>query len=466
MIPGIPLSLIVLLLGAICFFICSSIAGTRVWPVLFYWTGWTAGIYAAETLSGDGVMPVFTDANRDLLLRLHLAAAAGFVLACVVFHLGEGALGQTSRRNQSEEEGLRLEIHPRLIAGAFLLQLLLGAFLLMMRFQDLGHFSVTSILADVRASYLRAAGLGATLPPIVRLGSHVANFLVLFPFLFGVQDGLERRVRFKRVLLWWVCSIPGGISTGGRGWIVTTPLVYLISYLIASSDSFEWRRMGRAVLRVAPVVVVLALLFSGVEEGRQTNDLLGDLKKASWYDKAPAGKAVVYYLGLPILGVDAYTEYAASERPYNGTLTFDFFAAQVQRLQGGVHRTAGDFDVESRSAMFFSPYPILFATHVPVIPNLVADFGLSAFPYIFATICFVCVLAYLLLRNGGIVARFVAVTVTMGLFWSFQSLMLGSAGMLLPIGWLIVLVGFDTLLLNAQVLSRPLISLRKQVLDR
>jgi len=60
MIPGIPLSLIVLLLGAICFFICSSIAGTRVWPVLFYWTGWTAGIYAAETLSGDGVMPVFT----------------------------------------------------------------------------------------------------------------------------------------------------------------------------------------------------------------------------------------------------------------------------------------------------------------------------------------------------------------------------------------------------------------------
>jgi hypothetical protein len=147
-------------------------------------------------------------------------------------------------------------------------------------------------------------------------------------------------------------------------------------------------------------------------------------------------------------------------------LTFDFFAAQVQRLQGGVHRTAGDFDVESRSAMFFSPYPILFATHVPVIPNLVADFGLSSFPYIFATICFVCVLAYLLLRNGGIVARFVAVTVTMGLFWSFQSLMLGSAGMLLPIGWLIVLVGFDTLLLNAQVLSRPLISLRKQVLDR
>ncbi len=112
--------------------------------------------------------------------------------------------------------------------------------------------------------------------------------------------------------------------------------------------------------------------------------------------------------------------------------------------------------------MFFGPYPILFATHVPVIPNLVGDFGLPAYPYVFAAICFVCVLAYLALRGGGIIAKFIAVTITMGLFWSFQSLMLGSAGMLLPIGWLVLLVGFDALLRNVRVYDKPIVSLRQE----
>jgi len=462
MFSEVPLSVLVLVLGGICFLISSSLAGTRVWPVLLYWIGWTVGIYGAETLSGDGVMPVFTDANRQLLLQLHLAAAVGFVIACMVFHLGRGALGKIPIQSSNREREWHLQIHPRLITVAFLIQLALGAFLLFGRFQEIGQFSVSSLLADVRASYLREAGLGAPLSPMVRLGSHAANFLVLFPFLFGVQDALERRIHFRRVLLWWMCSIPGGISTGGRGWIVTTPVVYFIAFLVTSADGFEWRRAVRLTLRAVPVVLGLALLFSAVEKGRQTNDLLGGLKNASWYNDVPAGKAVVYYLGLPILGVDAYTEYAAQEQPYNGTLTFDFFAAQLQRLKGGVARTAGDFNVASRSAMFFGPYPILFATHVPVIPNLVGDFGLPAYPYVFAAICFACVLAYLVLRGGGIVAKFIAVTITMGLFWSFQSLMLGSAGMLLPIGWLVVLVGFDALLRNAHVYERPMIALREE----
>src|SRR5438067_13343052 len=123
MFSGVPLSLMVLVLGGVCFLVCSSIAGTRVWPVLLYWIGWTVGIYAAETLSGDGVMPIFTDANRQLLLQLHIAAAAGFVLACIVFHLGRGAIGGKGIRNTEGESEWRLQIHPRLIAVAFLIQL-------------------------------------------------------------------------------------------------------------------------------------------------------------------------------------------------------------------------------------------------------------------------------------------------------------------------------------------------------
>src|SRR5438270_7395002 len=123
MFSGVPLSLIVLVLGGVCFLICSSIAGTRVWPVLLYWSGWTVGIYGAETLSGDGVMPVFTDANRQLLFQLHIAAAAGFVLACLVFHLGRGAIGRNPIRSPEGASEWRLQIHPGLIAVAFLIQL-------------------------------------------------------------------------------------------------------------------------------------------------------------------------------------------------------------------------------------------------------------------------------------------------------------------------------------------------------
>lgn len=460
-----PLSLLVLVLGTVNVIVCWKVARTRVWPVLLYWLGWTAGIYAAEALSGDGIMPVFTDTNRQLLLRLHVAAAFGFFLACVVFHVGRGAVAKTQRHDAHGDTGWQLLIHPRFVTVAFLIQLSLGILLLVARLQLLGSISYSGLLESIRDSYVRSAGLGASLPPMVRLGSHAANFLMLFPFFFGLQDGLDRRTRFGRVLLWWLCSIPGGISTGGRGWIITTPLVYLVSYLVASTDRFNLRLIRRWTVRVSASVVVLAVLFAAVEKGRRTNDVLSGLTAARWYQKAPIGKAVVYYLGLPILGVDAYTEYARREEPYNGALTFGFFAAQWERLNGATNRSASEFNVASRSAMFFGPYPILFATHVPVIPNLVADFGLRAFPYVFATICFVTVLGYLLLSERGLVARFIAVTIGIGLFWSCQSLMLGDAGMVLPIVWLFLMLRLDGLLRGVRVHTRPWLAMRQVVLQ-
>jgi hypothetical protein len=453
----LPLSLIVLLLGSVTYIVCSSLAGTRVWPVLLYWIGWTTGIYAAETLSGDSIMPVFTDTNRDLLIRLHAGAAVGFVVACLFFHVGNGAFATGTRERLRRDE--RLLLSPRLVGVAFLLQLGFGALLLMTRLQTLGGISASTIMADIRNSYLLDTGLGANFSPMVRLGSHLANFLVLFPFLFGVQDGLERRVQSRRILLWWLASIPGGISTGGRGWIVTAPLVYAISFVVTSAETFDWRRTRKLLVRGAPAVLVLALLFSAVEKSRRTNDVLGELHSAGWYQKAPAAKALVYYLGLPILAVDSYTEYAAAEKPFNGALTFEFFSAQWNRLTGVGGSTASDFNVASRTAMFFGPYPILFATHVPVIPNLVADFGMPAFPYVFSLICFAAILAYLLLWRRGIVGRFTAVTIALVFFWTFQSLMLGSAGMLLPIGWLLALVAVDAALRRVGVHARPWIDL-------
>lgn len=459
----VPLSLLVLALGSINVLLCWSVARTRVWPVLLYWVGWTAGTYAAESLSGDGVMPIFTEANRQLLLRLHFAAAAGFLLACVIFHVGSGAFRTEGRDDSKRSSSWQLWIHPRLVTVAFLVQLSLGLTLLVARFRALGSFSFGSVLADIRASYIRSATLGSTMPPMVRVGSHAANFLILFPFFFGLQDGLDGKTRFRRVFLWWLCSIPGGISTAGRGWIVTVPVVYFVSYLVASADRLDLKFVRRWTLRAVPVLLLLALLFAAVEKGRQTNDVLGGLTARAWYDEAPFAKAVVYYLGLPILGVDAFTDYAVHERPYNGALTFGFFAAQWQRLSGASGRTASDFKVASRSAMFFGAYPILFATHVPIVPNLVGDFGLDAFPYVFASLCFVTVLVYLLSWQRGLVGRFIAVTIAMGWLWSFQSLMLGDAGMILPVVWLFMMVTVDNLLRGVRVYSRPWLQLRQAV---
>jgi hypothetical protein len=91
-----------------------------------------------------------------------------------------------------------------------------------------------------------------------------------------------------------------------------------------------------------------------------------------------------------------------------------------------------------------TPDPLLGHTHATIIPLLVGDFGRPLLGLSMAVFALFVQFGFLLLRDRGLIARFISVQFALyGGFWMFQDSMLGAVGVLLPITWLLLLIFAD-----------------------
>jgi hypothetical protein len=413
---------------------------------VFYWCGWLLGIGAATTMSGDGMLPPFTARGQGLLLQLHLGAFAGFVLAALAYHLIVVAtLGPRRLATHQREMVDRLHLSGQIVGAALVLQLALGLVTLGYRLQDAGGFSGLSTLMNLRATFLTSTYLVKELPLAVRLSTHLGLMLAPFPFLFAMQDALAGQPRTTRLVLWWLASVPAGLSTGGRGWIIAAPALYAFGYLVTSGDVLNSIGVRRLVRRGSLAVLGMVALFGLIERLRTRDSLSTTLLErgtgSRWYQAVPSLIPVVYYMGLPTLAVDEHAAFAERGPRHGGTLTMPFAMSQLARLglpagQGSL----GDFTKDVRMHSIRGRYPVLAATHATIVPPLVGDFGEARLPLVMAALCFVMELTFLFLRRRGIVRRFIAVQIVMfGGFWVFQDFGLIQAGAVLPALWLALL---------------------------
>jgi hypothetical protein len=448
-----------LLLGIATVGLTVLLARTLVTPAILYWGGWVAGVGAAESMSGDGVFPAFSDAGRELVLRAHVGAAIGFIAGALLFRLVCEAQGQ--RPQQQGAGTTRLELSPRLVHWLLAAQVLIGAYYLQTMLADIVAEGGIAHLVSIRALYLQRAHMVTEMAPVTRFVSHFGLLLLVFPFLFATQDALDGGFRWKRLLLWWAAGVPAGLATGGRSWIVNVPLIYAISYVV-TTGAWLSPAVRRLVLRGALAVVVMVVLFGAIDRLRSDNyerdSVIAQMSEdGRWYDRFKPIKPVVFYAGFPTLAIAAFTDFAQSTDRYGGALTLPFPAAQLERL-GLVRSSALDFLRRSRAAVQRGPEPLLAYTHATIIPLLVGDFGLPLLT--FGMMCFALVVqfGFLLLRDRGIMARFIAVHLALyGGFWMFQDSMLGTAGVWLPALWLGGIILLDRVAAGSG--GRPLVRL-------
>jgi hypothetical protein len=432
-------------LGASSSVLIYLLVGRWITPALLYWIGWTLGIGAAESLSGDGLIPVFVDHSRELILRLHVGAAAGFVLGALLYAV-VCEVSRTGSGPWMPERADRLYLSSRVVGGAIILQFSLGVVSLAVRLREIGGVSGLATLVDIRQSYLRSAYMVETLPPLVRLASHVEVALSIFPFLFALQDALDRKIRWKRMLIWWVAMIPGGLSTGGRGWIISSVTMYAFSYVVVGGALVHWALVRTWLIRGVAALLLLAGLFSFIEHVRTRDTGSAAFFAASetgrWHDRVVAFKPVLYYLAMPSLAVAAYADIAEAEpRRFGGSLTFPFVAEQLHRIGYLDRNPTFEFFRMAREVAFLSPEPILGFTHSTLVPRMVGDFGRAAYPYVMVGLALLIQLLFLLCLRGGAIARLVAVQLALyGGFWVFQDFMLVMSGAVLPVLWLTLAV--------------------------
>jgi hypothetical protein len=441
------------------------LARSLVSPALLYWWGWLLGIGAAESLSGDAFLPVFTPAARWLILQLHLAATVGFLLAAVLYALmREAGARERDTLPLAEQRGRAgVELDGRVVGAVIGVRVLMGAASLVHRIAQIGGLTGARILLDIRRSYLNETLLVDRLPTGVRIYDHLELAFSIFPFLFALQDALDHEIRWRRLLVWWAAGIPGGLATGGRGWILGTALLYGATYLVMVGGAVALAMLRRWMLRLALVFLGLTALFGWIERVRIADSgaesSLTLLQSDRWYRRAPVLVPALYYLGIPTLAASYYADYAAGGPRYGGALTFPFVAVQLDRL-GMSMPSPLEFERSSRAALFKSRYPILGATHATIIPALVGDFGTRGWLLAMAAIALCVQGAFFVLRGGGLVARLTAVQlVIFGGWWVFQQFMLGLGGAILPVLWLAILlatdrVAYDSLLKRGRFASR------------
>jgi hypothetical protein len=447
----------------------ASIAGMALFyrgpvtPGHFYWAGWLLATISAVAMEGQGIMPRLSPRTSGLLIPFHMAAGLGFVAGTAIGVFGTALL----RPRHPVQRELKLHLHLALVSAAFVLHAAVGVVSLAYRAAQMGGFGALLNLGAVRRSFIESAHMVTTLPLPVRIGNHLAIALSVMPFLFAVADALKRRPNFGRIGLWWILMIPSGLASGGRGWIIAAPLTYGVTYLMVLGVGGAVPTLRRSGLRIAMAFGLLVATFSYIqiartEAGDAAITIFQNEGDARWPDYVPVLKPVLFYFGIPLLGIVEYSDFVSMRPPSNGALIFPLLSETLVR--SGVVKESREFEylIEGRRYATLGADPLLGQTHATTVPRFVGDFGLDAYTWAFAIVaCWIQVL-YICIRDMGVVGRLAAVQLLLyGGFWVAQDFMLGLSGIILPVVWLALLLQFGRVLRDSGLIRDDLIKLSR-----
>jgi hypothetical protein len=428
-----------LLLGTLATGFGALFCPRLVTPGLFYWAGWSLALLGAQSVGGDLILPVLSERTGELLLPLHIAAAVGFVTGALLYRLHSDALARRAGGPETAPQGPpeRLYLAPGLVTVLFGLHALNSLIGMHYRAGQMGGWGALFDVSAVRQSFLQTVYLQETLPPMVRLTTHLALFLSLVPFLLALQDALEGRFRWQRLAVWWLLAAPGGYATGGRAWIIAVPLTYAATWFAVTSlhaAAGVLRRHGAALAAGAAAII---FLFSSIQLARVRDEAVTVFEvrqHAEWHDRVPVVKPILYYFAMPTLAIVEYADFVEARPRTHGALTAPFVAAQLGRFGIGAGNADYLFSLEGRQHAGRGPDPIFAVTHSTAVPRLLGDFGRQLYAPVFGALAAAVQYLFLLFRRAGIIRRLLAVQLLLyGGFWVAQDYMLFTASVILPV---------------------------------
>lgn len=343
---------------------------TRRWLTLatLYWLGWLIGIPAAQLAASVDLTPVITPAGQQVILLTHLGAALGFTLVALI-----------SFRARSLTPQSRLSYNGLvwLIVG---LQAAFGLGLLASRVASSGLD-----IFSIRTDYLADAYLVENLPPEYRLYNYLQLIALAPSMLIAAQDRGLGRISWASLGCLFLAAAPGGISTGGRIWILQTVSIYFISYLLSSGPHLNVAQAAKRGAQTLLAIAILVSLFTAFGNVRDTSR--GELliqppsEMPSWVaDQIQAYSPLIYYLGVPTAAAGAYSAFNAEAfggASLGGQLTFPFVFAQFQRFGVGGPDLNRDYTAAQRDWIATTVDRRIGTTHATITSLLVGDFGES-----------------------------------------------------------------------------------------
>ncbi len=395
-------------------------------PIAFYWVGWIVGIASAELASNAGTLVPIDSLGADLILRAHIGAVVGSVA---------GALGCAIplRGNFLSTPSIRENARPPMPPWGLPLlaiQFSMGIYLVLRRLTEVG--SVFN-LYDVRQSYLEEAYLQASLPFAIRFYSFLSLGAAMLPFLLGKHDATNSKFSGRFLALVYVAAAPGGISSGGRVWLASSIVVYLLSYVLHTELRRDYRALVKGCRYLALPLATLVgcfITFATIRDAvfSQQESTLGGpslLKPA-----AP----LLYYLGITVAAVGPYSEFASTWDESLGRVSFPWVEAQMYKVGVVDEMTYLSFVKDSRLFVTLNRDWDLGSTHASLIPPFVADFGVDNISLAVFLFCFAVHIAFMALPDKGDTAMMTKVMLCLyGGAFCFQDSLLGTANAIVPV---------------------------------
>jgi hypothetical protein len=412
------------ILGFISTLISKRLTRVTFTPCLWYWVGWLSMLIAYELSRLAGILPEIRPLAQDLIIQAHIGAFFGFVIASIMIPVLRGIpkVGQLRPYD--------IQLPKRFVRIILWTYGVVGLAHLAYRIASVDRIT-SSILYDIRVSYI-IDPYGFT-----QISSYIFTSVWVVAGLFGWEDA-NHGIQMKRLSILFFVSGLHGVAMGGRGWIVAVPLTYAFSYLLARDNQRLLasvnnvlkltRKLSWVIVMGFVSFVLLAILRSPDPATKWVAE-----RELPWYQRKESIMMPLWYLALPIDGIDVKAEYAAAYGPVYGQLLFPWFAKQLGRL--GLLENMEVYATVLGDEFLRTQRDIRGWAQATVLPVIVGDFGMGSVPYVMATLMGMSQIFAICWRRRGIWKHSVAVMLTVAAFHTIQDAWFGIDGNVWGLGW-------------------------------
>ncbi len=402
----------------------------------WYWLGASLGFIGWEiSIRYDWLQPAYSEWVFGLFLQAHLGAFCGFTVISFLFR------NKSSENNITDNYVINTNYHGKHIAHILSFALVAVFFLGTIQLLSTGSLDILSLRED----YISQAHMVDKLPLHMRINIFIGilgSLAVPYRALMDARNGL---IDLRLLLLIQIAFIPGGLVTGGRGWILSVFPPYLLCLLTLSELHNKLPQILKELKKLIIPILVLMLMVSLIKIYR-TPQLMQSFYSENDSKIEIMALPILSYLGVPLSACEIYSDYASRLENTYGLGTFSFITAQLRRfnISNSTVNTASSFFEESRLYITKSEHHLLGSTHATLIPHLILDVGES---YVWLIVAlYASIFQYIVLKcsyDNILAAALILWATWYGSYSVFSSNIMGMSGSIIMLLYAFVLLMLD-----------------------
>jgi hypothetical protein len=405
-----PLILYILLIPVAGIFISFALTKKLATAEFFFGVTWIFVLISAE-ISNTGLLYQYkwyhTDFGLKLIFYTLLASSLGFVMASLVMSLDKYKMNRLHEINFKIFDSTFVIKNIRKIRIVILVLGTISFFL--------SYYAHGNSIYSIRVETLEESS------SLYRIFNYLlySSFPVLI--LLGLYDGSRGRINYGNYLFVWSGLVLHGLAIGARINILVGAVVYILGYLTNSNSKF----LLRDTFKLFGKVVVIALFVFGfiglvrapipLSERIKSRDILNQYGLFS----------LISYVSDSVVATGPHSRMALSYEPQGGKFLFDGFYRMMRKFDL-VDPLPDDIFGHQYFRRTEQDGPLGWS-QTNSIPKMVADFGLTFFPFGFFIVSFVAQILSLKAKSSDLFFKLISTWFVLCSIYSVQASMWFSA---------------------------------------